>query len=103
MKMKNHTQPSDVSGKRKVRPLHRDHKMTLRWIGESLKAARLKTGASMGTMSKLSGVSKGRYSNIENGANLTVLTLYKMCWSIGIHPRDVLPGYRSNEKARTNE
>ena len=50
----------------------------------------------MGTMAKLSGVSKGNCSKIERGGNVTALGLYKLCWSIGIHPRDVLPEYRPN-------
>lgn len=55
---------------------------------------------SMGTMAKLSGVSKGNCSKIERGGNITALGLYKLCWSIGIHPRDVLPEYRPNEKGQ---
>lgn len=79
-----------------VRPLHRDHKLMLRSLGANIKAARLKTGISMGTMAKLSGVSKGNCSKIERGGNITALGLYKLCWSIGVHPRDVLPEYRPN-------
>lgn len=84
--------------KRMVRPLHRDHKLMLRSLGANLKAARLKTGISMGTLAKLSNVSKGNCSKIERGANITALNLYKLCWSIGIHPRDVLPEYRPNKE-----
>lgn len=82
-----------------VRPLHRDHKLMLRALGANIKAARLKTGISMGTLSKLSGVSKGNCSKIERGGNVTALGLYKLCWSIGVHPRDVLPEYRPNDQA----
>lgn len=85
-----------VSLQRMVRPLHRDHKLMLRSLGANLKATRLKAGISMGTMAKLSGVSKGNCSKIERGGNITTLSLYKLCWSIGIHPRDVLPEYRPN-------
>ena len=91
----NKTQPTG-SLKRMVGPLHRDHKIMLRNLGENLKAARLKTGISMGTMAKLSGVSKGNCSKIERGANITTLNLYRLCWSIGVHPREVMPEYRPN-------
>lgn len=84
------------SQQRLVRPLHRDHKLMLRSLGANIKAARLKTGISMGTMAKLSGVSKGNCSKIERGGNITAIGLYKLCWTIGIHPRDVLPEYRPN-------
>lgn len=52
----------------------------------------------MGTMAKLSGVSKGNCSKIERGANITTGALYKLCWSIGVHPRDVMPEYQPNEE-----
>ncbi len=91
------TQPTG-SLRRMVRPLHRDHKRVLRALGANIKAARLKTGISMGTMTKLSGVSKGNCSKIERGANITTAALYKLCWSIGVHPREVMPDYRPNVK-----
>lgn len=85
------------SVQRMVRPLHRDHKQMLRALGVNIQAARLKTGISLGTMAKLSGVSKGNCSKIEHGGNVTALCLYKLCWAIGVHPREVLPAYRPNE------
>lgn len=87
---------SSRSLQRMVRPLHRDHKLMLRALGANITAARLKAGISMGCMAKLSGVSKGNCSKIERGGNITALSLYKLCWAIGVHPRDVLPAYRPN-------
>lgn len=75
------------------RPLHRDHKRVLRALGSNIKAARTEAGISMGTMAKLSGVSKGNCSKIERGANITTLALYKLCWVLGVHPREVLPDF----------
>jgi DNA-binding Xre family transcriptional regulator len=86
-----------VRVKRVVRPLHRDHKLMLRALGANIKAARLKTGITLPTLSKLSGVSKGNCSKVEHGGNVSALTLYKLCWSIGVHPREVLPEYRPND------
>jgi DNA-binding Xre family transcriptional regulator len=97
--MKTTEDQNGASLKRVVRPKHRDHKMMLRSLGANITAARLKSGISMGTMAKLSGVSKGNCSKIERGGNITALSLYKLCWSIGIHPRDVLPEYRPNDQA----
>ena len=84
---------------RRVRPLHRDHKLMLRALGANIKAARLKTGITLPTLSKLSGVSKGNCSKVEHGGNVSALTLYKLCWSLGMHPREVLPEYRPNDPA----
>ncbi len=87
---------------RVVRPLHRDHKQMLRAIGVNIQAARMKTGISLGTMAKLSGVSKGNCSKIEHGGNVTALSLYKLCWAIGVHPCEVLPAYRPNNDSTTS-
>ena len=79
-------------------PSNSDYKQMLRALGKNIKAARLKTGISIGAMAKLSGVSKGNCSKIEHGGNVTALCLYRLCWSLGAHPRDVLPEYRPNDR-----
>ena len=80
--------------------MHRDHQKMLKGLGANLRAARHKIGITLPTLCKLSGVSKGGISKIENGSgNLTAVTLYRLCWSLGIHPRDVLPDYRQNAQA----
>ena len=71
----------------------------LRTLGANIEAARLKTGISLGTLSKLSGVSKGNLSKIEHGGNVTTLCLYRLCWSLGIHPSAVLPAYNPTSVA----
>lgn len=86
------------SVRRRVRPLHRDHTWMLRRLAKNLKDTRIGLGISMGAMAKLSGVNKGHCSRIERGANISVVNLYKLCWSLGVHPRDVLPEYRPNPK-----
>lgn len=74
--------------------LHRDYRKMLKALGAKLRAIRCETGISLPTLCKLAGVSKGNVSKIENGTgNLTMVTLYRLCWSLGIHPREVLPRY----------
>ena len=96
MTRKIYDDPRRNETRRVVRPLHRDHKLMLRALGANIKAARLKTGITLPTLSKLSGVSKGNCSKVEHGGNVSALTLYKLCWSLGMHPREVLPEYRPN-------
>jgi transcriptional regulator with XRE-family HTH domain len=74
--------------------MHNDHKQMLKALGANIRAARLKVGLTLPTLSKLSGVSRGNVSKAENGGNITALTLYRLCWSIGIHPTAVLPPFR---------
>ena len=103
MKAKTATKaPRPRSLKRVVWPLrlHHDHEWLLRTLGANIKAMRLKVGVSMGVMAKLSGVSKGNCSKIERGSNITALGLYRLCWSLGVHPREVLPEYRPNDQAQ---
>lgn len=72
-----------------------EHKKILHDLGVNIRDARIKTGISLLTMANLSGVSKGNCSKIEHGGNVTTLCLYKLCWAIGVHPREVLPEYRT--------
>ena len=69
----------------------------LRRLGENLKQARLKAEISLRTLAKLSGLSAGNCSRVEHGLNLTAVSLYRLCWSLGVHPKDVLPEYRPND------
>jgi transcriptional regulator with XRE-family HTH domain len=71
--------------------MQNDHKKVLKSLGANIRAARLRAGLTLPMLSKLSGVSRGKVSKTENGGNLTALTLYRLCWSIGIHPAEVLP------------
>jgi transcriptional regulator with XRE-family HTH domain len=75
--------------------MHKDHKQMLKSLGANIRAARLKAGLTMPALSKLSGVNHCNISKIEVGGNITAITLYRLCWSIGIHPADVLPDYNS--------
>lgn len=78
--------------------MHRDHQKMLKGLGANLRSARNKIGITLPTLCKLSGVSKGNVSKIEHGiGNLTAVTLYRLCWSLGIHPRDVLPDCRKRK------
>lgn len=74
--------------------MHKDHKRMLRALGANIRTSRRKSGLTLPTLSRLSGISKGNVSKAEHGANITALTLYRLCWSIGIHPSDVLPDYK---------
>jgi len=76
--------------------MHNDHKQMLKELGENIRAARTRIGLTLPTLSKLSGVSRGNVSKAENGGNITAVTLYRLCWSIGIHPADVLPDFNTN-------
>ena len=71
--------------------MHRDHKKLLKNLGANLRAKRNKIRLSIQTLSNLSGVPKGSIEKIENGGNLTMVTLGRLCWSLGVHPRDVFP------------
>lgn len=44
-------------------------------------------------MSFLSGIGKGSLSRIENGGNLKVLSLFRICEVLCVHPRAVFPVY----------
>ena len=74
--------------------MHVDHKTMLTMLGLNIRTARETAKLSMGTLAKLSGVSKGNLSKIENGANPTMLSFYRICWSLGVHPKELLPPFR---------
>jgi XRE family transcriptional regulator, regulator of sulfur utilization len=60
-------------------------------LGARLREIRKGQGLSLPALAKLSGVSKGNLSRIEHGGNVTVATLYRLCWSLGVHPSEALP------------
>lgn len=74
--------------------MHKDHARTLKQIGMNIRSNRKHAGISIKTLAKLSGVSRSNCEKIEQGNNATILTIYRLCWSIGIHPREVLPDFR---------
>jgi transcriptional regulator with XRE-family HTH domain len=71
-----------------------DNQAMLQALGTNIKAARIAAGISLSTLAKLSGISKGNCSKVEHGMNVTVVSLYRICWALGVHPREVLPEYR---------
>lgn len=60
-------------------------------LGSRLRETREGQRISLPTLAKLCGVSKGNLSKIEHGGNVTVTTLYRVCWALGVHPSEVLP------------
>ena len=60
-------------------------------LGSRLRETREGQCLTLPTLAKLCGVSKGNLSKIEHGGNVTVATLYRVCWSLGVHPSEVLP------------
>ena len=60
-------------------------------LGSRLRETREGLRITLPTLAKLSGVSKGNLSKIEHGGNVTVTTLYRVCWSLGVHPSEMLP------------
>jgi transcriptional regulator with XRE-family HTH domain len=62
-----------------------DYDTLLKRLGSEIRARRITLGHSLGTLSRLSGVSKATLSKLENGKeNVTVVTLYKICDSLGM-------------------
>ena len=67
----------------------------LQALGTNIKAARIAAGISLTTLAKLSGISKGNCSKVERGWNVTVVSLYRICWALGVHPMAVLPAHKT--------
>ncbi len=76
--------------------LHPDEQAVCAALGAHLREAREGQRLTLSTLAKLSGVSKGNLSKIEHGGNVTVLTLYRVCFSLGVHPIELLPPFRPN-------
>ena len=62
-------------------------------LGRNLKRKRLALGLTLDTLADLSGVRKSVIYRIETGGNPTTTTLFAVCYSLGIHPSEILPTY----------
>jgi transcriptional regulator with XRE-family HTH domain len=68
-------------------------KETLREVGSTIREARRHSGMSLRDLAEVTGLSKGNLSKIENGGNVTIATLYRICRMLDLHPRYVLPDF----------
>lgn len=69
-------------------------KDTLREIGSTIREARRHASYTLPVLADLCGLSKGHLSTIERGqTNVSVVTLYRICRMLDIHPRYVLPDF----------
>lgn len=69
-------------------------KETLREVGSSIREARRHSLMSLGNLAEATGLSKGNLSKIENGGNVTLVTIYRICRVLDLHPRYVLPDFK---------
>jgi transcriptional regulator with XRE-family HTH domain len=70
-----------------------DAAWTLCALGNRIAEERGKLGLSLRALEKLSGVSNARISQIENGGNASITTLYRIAWALGLHPSLLLPQF----------
>jgi transcriptional regulator with XRE-family HTH domain len=72
---------------------HPDQVLTLKQLGANIRKARQAANLTIGQLASLSNVAKGNISKVERGSNPSVLTLYRLAWSLGLSVVDLLPGY----------
>lgn len=74
--------------------MHPDEMATLKRLGENLKRYRKQADLSVAKLTSLSGVPKSLIYKVENGkSNVSLMTVYKLCWALWVLPRDVVPPF----------
>ncbi len=64
---------------------------TARMLGDNLFKIRIAQKHSLTDMVKRTGMNKSVIWNAENGQNLTIRVLYKLCRALSVQPHEVLP------------
>ncbi len=68
---------------------------TLKEIGNTIREARLHSAFTLPALAEMAGISKGHLSSIERGnVNVSVVTIYRICRMLDLHPRYVLPDFK---------